>query len=119
MARFEVLLKPVAGTSDGKAVRAAIEQQAGDWGAVADWLDERNVSLIVAATPSVLPVKMLFELESGGALAVLVSSQEGMGGGAPHARLVLEQLLAGLAQLLVDWKVVYRSDCDGPVRQPG
>jgi hypothetical protein len=117
MARLEALLKPLAHTSDCIAVRTAIEQQAATWGAVADWFDERNVSLIVALTPSAPPVRLLLELEVSGALAVLLSSQEGMGGGAPHTRLVLEQLLAGLAHLLADWQVVFRSDRDGPVRQ--
>jgi len=116
MARIEALLKPVAGSSDCVAVRTVIELQAAAWGAVAEWLDERNVSLTVALAPSAMPVKLLLELDASGALVVLVSSQEGMVGGAPQTRLVLEQLLGGLAHLLVNWRVVFRSDRDGPVR---
>jgi hypothetical protein len=116
MARIEALLKPVPGSSDCIAVRTVIEQQAAAWGAVAEWLDERNVSLTVALAPTSMPVKLLFELDASGALVVLVSSQEGMVGGAPQTRLVLEQLLGGLAHLLVNWQVVFRSDRDGPVR---
>jgi len=76
MARIEALLKPVPGSSDWVAVRTVIEQQAAAWGAVAEWLDERNVSLTVALAPTAMPVKLLLELDASGAMVVLVSSQE-------------------------------------------
>jgi hypothetical protein len=114
MARFEALLAPASNASDWRAV---IDQLAQEWQGAADWLDGRNASLTVHVAPTGLQVKLLLELQPSGQLGVLVSSREGMGGGAVQTKEVLDQLLASLERLLPGVQVVFRSDRDGPIRQ--
>ena len=114
MARFEALLAPVR---DLEAARTCIDQLAQEWQGAADWLDGRNASLTVHVAPTGLQVKLLLELQHSGQLGVLISSREGMGGGAVQTKVVLEQLLASLERLLPGVQVVFRSDRDGPIRQ--
>jgi hypothetical protein len=114
MARFEALLAPVR---DLEAARTCIDQLAQEWQGAADWLDKRNASLTVHVAPTGLQVKLLLELQPSGQLGVLVSSREGMGGGAVQTKEVLDQLLAILERLLPGVQVVFRSDRDGPIRQ--
>lgn len=114
MARFEALLAPASNASDWSA---AIEQLAQEWQGAPDWLDGRNASLTVHVAPTGLQVKLLLELRHSGQLGVLISSREGMGGGAQQTRVVLAQLLASLERLLPGVQVLFRSDRDGPIRQ--
>jgi hypothetical protein len=86
MARFEALLAPASNASDWRAV---IDQLAQEWQGAADWLDGRNASLTVHVAPTGLQVKLLLELQPSGQLGVLVSSREGMGGGAVQTKEVL------------------------------
>ena len=114
MARFEALLAPASNPSDWSA---AVNQLAQEWQGAADWLDGRNASWTVHVAPTGLQVKLLLELQRSGQLGVLISSREGMGGGAVQTKVVLEQLLASLERLLPGVQVVFRSDRDGPIRQ--
>lgn len=114
MARFEALLAPVR---DREAARTCIDQLAQDWQGAPEWLDGRNASLTVHVAPTGLQVKLLLELQYSGQLGVLISSREGMSGGAQQTRVVLDQLLASLERLLPGAQVVFRSDRDGPIRQ--
>lgn len=79
------------------------------------WLDQRNAALTVQTVGLATPVEVLLELTGQGKLGILLSSREGMGGGAPLSVAVLEQVLAELHQLIPGAELQYRSDRDGPV----
>lgn len=113
MARLEALIAPVV---DGEPVRSALAALAREIGGTLTWLDSRNGS--IALTTGALAVQVLLELRPGAELGVLLSSREGMGSGAPLSCAVLDQLLAGLQAAVPGARVLFRSDRDGPIRQP-
>jgi hypothetical protein len=113
MARLEALLAPV---SDGEDFRGAVAALAREMGGTVTWLDGRNLSIGLTAGPRGLPVQVLLELRGGAELGVLLSSREGMGGGAPLSGALLVQLLAGLQAAVPAARVLFRSDRDGPIR---
>ncbi|MGB5133914.1 MAG: hypothetical protein WBN89_01920 [Prochlorococcaceae cyanobacterium] len=114
MARLEALIAPAA---DGGQLRGAMASLAREVGGTLRWLDGRNASIILTVGARALAVQVLMELCSGSELAVLVSSREGMGNGAPLSTAVLERVLAGLQAALPAAAVRFRSDRDGPIRQ--
>lgn len=78
MARFEALITPVV---DGNDLRETLDQIAQQWDGSLTWLDRRNASLDLVSAG--LQLKFLLELRRGDDLLLLVTSQEGMGVGAP------------------------------------
>ncbi|KEF41400.1 MAG: hypothetical protein ER33_11815 [Cyanobium sp. CACIAM 14] len=114
MARLEALLAPAA---DGEPLRDAIGGLAAELGGAILWLDGRNASIALVAGSRAVAVQVLLELRSRSELGVLVSSREGMGGGAPASISVLEHVLSFLQTAVPGVVVRYRSDRDGPIRQ--
>ena len=112
MARLEALL---TGVPELQELRPVLEQLNPGAGGTFTWLDQRNASLALLPGSAALPVRVLLEIRERGELAVLVTSREGMGRGAPLSCGVLEQLLQRLQQLLPESGLRYRSDRDGPL----
>ena len=112
LARLEAILTGVPGDRE---LRLVLEQLDPGSAGTLTWLDQRNASLALLPSSAAVPVQVLLELKGRGELGVLVTSREGMGGGAPLSRGVLERLLARLQQLLPESGLRYRSDRDGPL----
>ena len=115
MARLEALLSLQPGPENR---HQPLNQLGVELATELTWLDPRNGCLSVSVGPSALPVQVLFELRGRDQLGVLVNSREGMSSGAPLSRAVLEQVLVRLLRLLPGSALAYRSDRDGPIRQP-
>ena len=113
MARLEAILTGVPGDRE---LRLVLEQLHPGSAGTFTWLDPRNASLALLPSSAAVPVQVLLELKGRGELGVLVTSREGMGGGVPLSRGVLEQLLQRLQQLLPESGLRYRSDRDGPLK---
>ena len=96
-------------------LRLLLEQLDPGPGGTFTWLDPRNTSLTVIPGSHALPVQVLLELRGRYGLGVLVTSQEGMGRGAPLSHGVLEQMLGQLQALIPTSELQYRSDRDGPI----
>lgn len=112
LARLEALL---TGMSADRELHLALEQLEARGDGSFTWLDQRNASLTLMPGTATVPVQVLLELRGRGELGVLITSQEGMGNGAPLSHGVYENLLQQLQQLLPDCRLLYRSDRDGPV----
>ena len=112
LARLEAILTGVPGDRE---LRLVLEQLHPGSAGTFTWLDQRNASLALLPSSAAVPVQVLLELKGRGELGVLVTSREGMGGGAPLSRGVLEQLLQCFQQLLPESGLRYRSDRDGPL----
>ena len=112
LARLEALLSGMPGDRE---LRLLLEQLDPGPGGTFTWLDPRNSSLTVIPESHALPVQILLELRGRHGLGVLVTSQEGMGRGAPLSHGVLEKVLGQLQALIPTSELQYRSDLDGPI----
>ena len=112
MARLEALLSGMPGDRE---LRLLLEQLDPGPAGTFTWLDPRNTAITVLPESHALPVQILLELRGRHGLGVLVTSQEGMGRGAPLSHGVLEQLLGQLQALIPTSELQFRSDLDGPI----
>lgn len=112
LARLEALLSGMPGDRE---LRLLVEQLDLGPGGTFAWLDPRNSSLTVIPESHALPVQVLLELRGANQLGVLITSQEGMGRGAPLSHGVLEQVLGQIQALIPTSELEFRSDRDGPI----
>lgn len=113
MARFEAPIAPVA---DRDALVRAVATVSAGLALQPDWVNEGSAVLRPQLHPDCLELQLVLEVGHAGALTVLLSSDERMASGAPHSRVVLEEVLELLLQSIGACSIVYRSDRDGPVR---